>query len=558
MAAHITPPHPDHIFGDVDKPAKGSRWHREALLGLHHHSAHHLAFKGGEVNVTLTATSTTTLPVQAVGVVFSLDDWATSAEAPFSPAETEWDTVLWCWVRTWQVELPAFNRGTTIRYQVVGELPGGSRIYADNQADNPEHATPFALWLEPENSAPEWSESARLYQIFIDRFNPGCGRDWLQTEDIRQPMGGTLRGVTEKLGYIKELGFNAIWLTPIFKSPSHHGYDVCDYEQVEPRMGKEKDLRDLVKQAHALGMRVILDFVANHCSDQHPAFLKALADKTSEETRGFLWKRWPDYQSYAGVKTMPRLDLRLGTPARAHLLAAAQKWIGFGVDGYRLDVANGPDRDFWVDFQRACLEVDPECWIFGEVVGPASEQASLAGSMHGTLDFLTNQALRETFGTRTWPLARLAGFLESYGQQFPAGFSRPAFIDNHDQNRFLFTAGESRIALHDALTLLYMLPGQPIVYYGTESGLSQVGSVHDRTSRGSDEARLPMNWGFDLQNPTAVLLRELAAFREQNPWLRDARWHTLRLTEDRLEMTAILEKNSMAVTIELQGVQAQR
>lgn len=242
-----------------------------------------------------------------------------------------------------------------------------------------------------------------VYQVFVDRFNPGKGKKWLQTTDLTKPFGGTLRGVIEKLDYIKDLGFNTIWLSPIFASPSHHGYDISDYLRVEPRFGTEADLRELLDLAHAKGLRVLLDFVANHCSNQHERFQAALAgDK--DAISWFKWKNFPEYESFYDVPEMPCFNLEPGSPARAHLLEVARYWLQFGADGYRLDFANGPAREFWVEFQQACQEVNPDCWTFGEIVAPADEQITFAGSMHGTLDFLTCQALRETFATRHWSL----------------------------------------------------------------------------------------------------------------------------------------------------------
>ena len=173
-----------------------------------------------------------------------------------------------------------------------------------------------------------------------------------------------------------------------------------------------------------------------------------------------------NYECFYDVPTMPVFNLRFSAPARQHLLDAAQKWLKLGIDGYRLDYANGPSREFWVDFQRACLEISPDAWTFGEVVAPAEEQAQLAGSMHGTLDFLTCQALRESFATRNWNASRLAAYLQAAQTAWPSGFSRPAFIDNHDMNRFFFSAEENLEALKAALSLLYLLPQAPVIYYG--------------------------------------------------------------------------------------------
>ena len=122
----------------------------------------------------------------------------------------------------------------------------------------------------------------RIYHIFIDRFSTGnksldiklsgkTGKDWL---------GGNLVGVSKKLEYIKSLGFNAIWLSPIFKSSAYHGYHVTDFFEIDPHFGSKKIFEDLVKRAHSLGLKVILDFIPNHLSKFHPFFKKAQRSKT--------------------------------------------------------------------------------------------------------------------------------------------------------------------------------------------------------------------------------------------------------------------------------------
>lgn len=526
------PKYPDTLFGDLGKRSFRARYQSKRLYGLHHYDRVQTDYFQGNARLDIEATSHSKQSVSSLHLVFTLDDWATRQELEFEKVDLHWDTPTWGWLQTWKVQLQA-KEGAILRYYIYASLSDGSKVYADNQAGSEEQATQFARWLNPHNLAPTWSKTARVYQIFVDRFNPGRNRDWLQTQNLLSPFGGTLRGVIEKLDNIQDLGFNTIWLTPIFSSPSHHGYDISDYTQIEPRIGTEEDLRELMTLAHQKGMRVLLDFVANHCSNQHPAFQSGLADQFVAHSGWFTWTKWPKrYISYYNVKTMPELNLRFGSPARAHLIEAAQKWLKLGVDGYRLDYAIGPDRDFWVDFQRACLEINPECWTFGEVVAPADEQTQLAGSIHGTLDFLTCQALRETFATRTWDATRLAGYLQSFQDAFPPAFSRPAFIDNHDMNRFVFTAEGNLDAVNAALSLLYLLPQPPIVYYGTEFDLSQHRSIHDRGASGFDEARLAMPWGTAPMPETARLLRQLADFRQANPWLTQATWQVQSTSSD--------------------------
>ena len=470
--------------------------------------------------------------MQRVVLSYSLNNGKSWQEKRFEAREWRWDTLTWSWLRDWQLDFPALAEGSQVLYQVFAELPGGKRCFADNQAAEPGGATTFKLRLTGQTQPPAWSKEAVIYQVFVDRFNPGKGNKWLQTANLTNPFGGTLRGVIEKLDYIKDLGFNTIWLSPIFCSPSHHGYDISDYMRIEPRMGTEADLRELLDMAHAKGLRVLLDFVANHCSNQHARFQAALAGDESARA-WFKWKNFPQYQSFYDVPEMPCFNLEPGSPTRAYLLDVARYWLRFGADGYRLDYANGPTRDFWLDFQQACQQVNPECWTFGEVVTPPDEQITFAGGMHGTLDFLTCQALRETFATGHWSLGHLAGYLENYWVGFPTEFSRPAFIDNHDMNRFFFTAKESLSAQGAALKLLYLMPGAPIVYYGSERELSQRQSIHANNALGFDEARMPMDWEERKVHNSAKVMREMAGFRKEHPWLSHARWYTTELDEQK-------------------------
>lgn len=545
------PKYPDTLFGPLGKSSRRATYQSQRLLGVHHWDSVQTNYTDGNAVLTIKATSHSQQPVHSLRLVYTFDDWATREELLFEKVDLHWDTLTWGWLRTWTVQLQA-KEGAVLRYYIYAILSDGSNVYADDQAASEQEATQFARWLNPRNLAPTWSKTARVYQVFVDRFNPGQNRAWLQTDDLLKPFGGTLRGVIEKLDHIHDLGFNTVWLTPIFSSPSHHGYDVCDYNQIEPRLGIEADLMELLDSAHIKGMRVLLDFVANHCSDQHPVFQSGLADQVNAQSGWFTWTKWPRrYLSYFNVETMPEFNLRFGSPARAHLLEAAQKWLKLGVDGYRLDYAIGPGRDFWVDFQRACLEINPECWTFGEVVAPAEEQVQFDGSMHGTLDFLTCQALRETFATRNWDAARLAGFLQSSKTAFPASFSRPAFIDNHDMNRFVFTAEENLDAVHAALSLLYLLPQPPIVYYGTEFDLSQHRSIHDRGASGFDEARLAIPWKTESMPETARLLRELSDFREANPWLTQATWQVISVSADAQQAEILVTSGSHQLKVSI-------
>ncbi|MBU0495702.1 MAG: hypothetical protein KKA73_21945 [Chloroflexi bacterium] len=354
---------------------------------------------------------------------------------------------------------------------------------------------------------PVWAREAVIYQVFVDRFYPGRGRDWLQTADLLGFCGGTLWGLVEKLDYVTDLGATCLWLSPIFSSPTHHGYDATDLYHVEPRLGGDEALRALVREAHARGLRVLLDLVCNHISHEHPIFEKARANPASPHRE---WFTFDDseigYRTFFGVPSMPQINLA-HPGARDWIIDVARFWLReFDVDGYRLDYANGPGPDFWTDFWTACKAVKPDCYCFGEVIDAPDVQRHYAGRLDGCLDFYAADALRRTFARGTWTEADLARFLARHQVFFPANFLMPTFLDNHDMDRFLFMARGDKDALRQAAAVQMQLPGPPIIYYGTEVGLSQDAST---AGYGLHVSRTPMIWGAAQDRELLAYYRDL-------------------------------------------------
>jgi cyclomaltodextrinase / maltogenic alpha-amylase / neopullulanase len=512
----------DIIFGDLISEKVSLERQRQDHSGVRHLNRLSPALPvPGE---PLTLTLTTSGAFEAARCWYSVEGGllpAASASLDLHPAGACWDELAWGYLRTWKVRLPPLPAGSLLRYQLAAR-PAGSRewVYADNQARTRPEATEFSLWIDP-HGVPEWARQALVYHIFLDRFFPGQGQPWRKPQDLSGFFGGTLRGVIEKLDTIQSFGFNTLWLSPLFASPSHHGYDATDLYRVEPRLGTNADLKELIDSAHARGLRLLLDFVANHWSSQHPTFQAALADERSPYRDWYTWQRWPDeYETYFNVRDLPQLNLRRG-PARNYLLDCAAYWLNEGVDGFRLDYAYGPPHDFWTDFRRACRTARPDCWLFGEVVHTAPVQLSYAGRLDGTLDFLLAQALRQTFAQGSQSLEAFEAFLSAHEEFFPAGFSRPAFLDNHDMNRFLFLAGGDTARLKLGALALFTLSGPPIVYYGTEAGLSQTRPLHQAGSAMFEAARLPMLWGAEQDPGLVEYFRRLGRLRRSHPVLAE-------------------------------------
>lgn len=517
----------DRIFGDLPEPEKRLAHHLTNVTGVKHlHRLEPRKPAPGQAFAVLLSTAGSQ-PFAAARCWYTTEapEGGTSQrlrELELTLAKTAWDDVSWGYIQLWTGHLPAFDAGTMVRYRLGAQLTGSDTwVFADNQATSLEHATEFALWLD-ENGVPDWARSAVVYHIFMDRFNPGAGRAWSAAKSVSDFYGGTIKGIIEKLDYIQDLGCNTLWLSPFFASPSHHGYDATDYYTVEPRLGTNADMQALIAAAHERGMRILLDFVANHWSHLHPTFQDARRNPQSLYRNWYSWRDWPsEYDTYFGVKELPQLNISQRGPARDYLLECARYWLKQGFDGFRLDYAYGPSHDFWSDFRRACRTVKPDCWLFVEVIHTAPFQLTYAGRVDGALDFLLAQALRETFGYGTWSLAKFEAFLAAHEAYFPSWFIRPAFMDNHDMNRFLYISGDDPTKLQLAALVLFTLSEPPILYNGTESGVTQERPIHQNDFGIFEEARLPMKWGPEANAEILAYFKRLIRLRHEHLVLRE-------------------------------------
>jgi glycosidase len=430
---------------------------------------------------------------------------------PLTAAGAEWDTELWGYVRVFRGEIPGQAAGTVVRYRAAAGA-GGEETAADG-------GTTYGYYVD-DDPPPDWAKDAVVYQIFADRFyEPGADKPRVAPKPSLLGSG-TLPGITAKLDYVAGLGANCLWLTPIFPSPSYHGYDASDLFDIHPRLGTKADLRALLDEAHAREMRVLLDFVPNHWSDQHTSFAAAKRDPEGPYGEWYTWDDSPaGYKTFFGVKDLPQINLRHG-PAREHVLEAARYWLEFGVDGYRVDYSIGPTPDFYADFRRVTRAARPDCWTFGEAIDTPDGQRAFEGGLDGTLDFMLLEAMRETFGFGRWTAQRFGDFLDRHEAYFPATFSRPSFLDNHDMNRFLWMAQGNRRRLKLAAMCQFALAGPPIIYYGTEAGLSQERDIRQGGWALHEEARLPMVWGAAQDDELLTFYRALGRLRREWAALR--------------------------------------
>ncbi|HEY7983791.1 MAG TPA: alpha-amylase family glycosyl hydrolase, partial [Ktedonobacterales bacterium] len=473
----------------------------------------------------------------------SLPGTATGHALRMERARVDWEPQVGFLTR-WRAVAPAQPEGTVVRYRIGGWLAAAAHakgqppaVWArDGQgfwyrAPAAEASTTFAWRVErPEAATPDWVRDAVIYQIFLDRFHPGTADGaFAAGREARATHGGTLDGVRLALPYLGELGVNCLWLSPIGPAETFHRYDTLDYFHVDPALGGDDALRHLVEAAHARGMRIMLDFVPNHASWHHPAFLAAQRDPFAPTASWFTFTERPNrYRTF--LQTVPHLPaLNTDDPgARAHLIGSAVHWLrDMGVDAFRLDHAIGPTMDFWVALRAATRAVAPECFTVGEATDTPDSLRRFRGRLDAVLDFPLARALRHTFARRDWSVELFDSFLTAYSAYMASGPGLVSFLDNHDMDRFLWVAGNHAARLKLAALCQFTLEAPPTVYYGTEIGLTQQADAED-SPIGDAEARADMPWDAARWDRDLLdFYRALVYLRRSQAAVRRGTWRTL-------------------------------
>jgi glycosidase len=509
------------VFGHHADPEHIAQQARHDLAGLFHGWRMEPPAPGPDEPVTLTFTSAADSAVETAMLLywFEYAPFAFTASdrraIEMSPGSLRWDELAWRYVRDWTVSIPCYPEGTGVRYSAEYGLAGGETRLAETE---PGAARTVFGYDVADKEQPDWIRDAVIYQILVDRFyddRPDWGRPLSDPNEI---YGGTLRGVATKLDYLADLGVNCLWLTPIVASETHHGYDALNFGVVDAKFGGEAALRDLVSAAHARRMRVLLDLAANHCSSHNPLFLDARQNPQSPYRCWFHFTEWPDtYDSFFDVPELPTLNTT-NPEVLAYFKRIAHTYLhDIGADGFRLDYVVGPSLLFWTRFARAVHEANPEAFTVGEATVSPAELRKFSGRLDGCLDFSTLQAFRQFFIHGSIDAAGFDGFVTAHADYLGDALVLPTFLDNHDMNRFLWAAGGETRTLRVAALCQMSLPQPPIIYYGTEIGLSQEADVG---AFGFEASRLPMRWDTDPDAELHAYYRALIHLRRDRASLR--------------------------------------
>lgn len=408
-----------------------------------------------------------------------------------------------------------------------------------------------------------WWQTGVIYQVYPRSFQDSNG------DGI-----GDLNGIIQRLDYLQWLGITALWISPIYPSPmADYGYDISDYEGIHPLFGTMADFDRLLTEVHNRGMKLILDFVPNHTSDQHPWFLESKSSKNNPKRNWYLWYdakpdgtppnnwlsvfggsawEWDEdtqqYYYHAFLKEQPDLNWR-NPEVQEAMLNTMRYWLEKGVDGFRVDVMwhmvkddqlrdNPPNPDYQqhmatyeqllpyystdqplvhdiVHMMRSLLDEYNERMMIGEIYLPIHKLVTYYGNDNNGAHLPFNFQLLSL----PWHAREIGAAIDLYEGSLPPHGWPNWVLGNHDQPRITSRVGLQQARV--AAMLLLTLRGTPTIYYGDEIGMTDVPIPFDEVqdpqglnmpdkNLSRDPSRTPMQW--DAQ--------DFAGFSNTKPWLR--------------------------------------
>jgi cyclomaltodextrinase len=404
---------------------------------------------------------------------------------------------------------------------------------------------------------PDWVKDAVFYQVFPDRFatsarvhKPSNLEPWGSLPTLHGYKGGDLLGVVEHLDYLVDLGINALYFCPLFQSASSHRYHTHDYYQVDPMLGGNVALRELLDRAHERGVRVVLDGVFNHASRGFFQFHDLLengsasayvdwfviGDRTQPlnpydvEAIAAGRQKWEtNYECWWDLPALPEFNTD-HPDVREFLWNVATHWIKFGIDGWRLDVPEDiDDPGFWREFRVRVKAADPEAYLLGEIWHPAQEW--LAGDrFDAVMNYVFNRVCQGYFGgARLDTGVKPGGYklapmrAEAFARQvnemlalYDPEVNQVQFnlLGSHDTPRILSILGGDVARLKLAVLFQMTFVGAPCIYYGDEVGMLSVPVV-------GHEGRASMSWNertWDVELREAI--KRFIALRIEHAALR--------------------------------------
>jgi alpha-glucosidase len=509
--------------------------------------------------------------VKAVRVRFS-----ESGEAfPTPPAKLVSSNNGWSW---YQAEITMHNPYMNYRFYI--ELTDGSSYWLNARGlSDLEQPDIEDFRINTFSSAPKWGKSAVMYQIFPDRFARSKHADkhkspeWANAANwgdrvigsgpgtSEQFFGGDIYGITEHLDHLKDLGVTLVYLTPVFPARSNHRYDASSFDEVDPLLGGDKALVELVKAAHKKGLKVIGDLTSNHSGAAHEWFKASYKKPGAKESEYYYFSnKNKNYDSWFGVPSLPKFNWNSKSLRKKFITgekSIVARWLKqpFGMDGWRIDVSNMTgrirDEDMYMELQILIREsmhkINKDTILLGEYTGDAGYQIQGEG-WHGAMSYynFTKPVWRWFYNTENKAEAGFLGLgrtkisgeeLVKQHLDFAAAFPWHVRLhnmnplDTHDIPRFktFAIAGAQKVAAG----MQFTFPGMPVIWAGDEFGLD---------GGNGEESRTPIPWNDERPNDKSMLevYKALAKIRKSNSALHDG---SMRFVYASAELIAYVREN---------------
>ena len=451
-----------------------------------------------------------TCEMEKIGVGQCEDHWGITLEAPYHRLKYTFEVIG--------------SDGTSV---VVGDRAISGDVDKAIMEDGSYFKVPYCHEIDMVKT-PEWVKHTVWYQIFPERFANGDKSNDPQGVKAWNPedhpgredfYGGDLQGVLDHLDYLKKLGVNGLYFCPIFKASSNHKYDTIDYLQVDPAFGDKDLFAKVVNEAHARGMKVMLDAVFNHLGDQSMQWQDVV--KNGPSSRFASWfhineypvepyrdplkgEGSPKFDTFAFEKHMPKLNTA-NPEVQDFLLEIATYWVKyFDIDAWRLDVANEVDHHFWKRFHDELVKIKPDFYIVGEIWHSA--RPWLQGDQFtGVMNYPYTLQIEDHFFKHKMNAKDLSEHLTDQLMMYPDMVDQAMMnmLDSHDTARILTLAKDNQDLALQAVAYEFVQPGVPCIYYGTEMGMS---------GDNDPDCRKPMDWS-KINGPVWQRVHELVKFR---------------------------------------------
>lgn len=397
-------------------------------------------------------------------------------------------------------------------------------------------------WMNPADIAvvPEWVNNTIWYQIFPDRFcngdhsiDPEGVLPWRNRGSVtnQEFFGGDLQGIINKLDYIRELGVSGIYLTPVNEAPTTHKYDTKDYTRIDPHFGSEETMIRLVEEAHARGIRVMLDGVFNHSGKLFAPWIDVKEKgPQSPYWDWFMVREWPfkkeggcayakQYYTFAFFDDMPKLNTN-NKEVQDYLIGVCENWVKtYHVDGIRLDVANEISHTFCQELRSHLKAINPDLYILGEIWHDAMPWLR-GDEFDAVMNYPLGQSIKDFWIDKSLTNEDFEYTINRCYTMYMQQTNDVLFnlLDSHDTKR-LRTDVKNLDEYFQQLAVLFTMPGSPCIYYGTEIAME---GEHD------PDCRRCMPWEEierGVYEERIGIIKSLLQLRKSEPLLRNRNFH---------------------------------